>query len=85
MTERKALPLLRAAPLDAPLAWHRGRMISREFYLRHAAALAQSLPDCRHALLSCANRYHFMVAFAALLMRGQTALLPPGPAPGMLD
>jgi len=85
MTERKALPLLRAAPLDAPLAWHRGRMISREFYLRHAAALAQSLPDCRHALLSCANRYHFMVAFAALLMRGQTALLPPGTAPGMLD
>jgi len=85
MTGNKALPLLRAAPLDMPLAWYQGRMISRELYLKHAAALARTLPDCRHALLACANRYHFMVAFAALLMRGQTALLPPGTAPGMLD
>ena len=85
MTGRESLPLLRIAQLDMPLAWHQGRMISRHMYLRHAAALAGELPDRRHALLACANRYNFMVAFAALLMRGQTALLPPGQAPDMLD
>lgn len=84
MTERESLPLLGTAPLDAPLAWHRGRTIPRGTYLRHAAALARQLPDHDHALLVCANRYNFMVAFAALLMRGQTALLPPGQAPDML-
>jgi acyl-coenzyme A synthetase/AMP-(fatty) acid ligase len=85
MTDRDLLPLLGAAPLDAPLAWHQGRMITRDAYLSHAAALARTLPDQRHALLTCANRYNFMVAFAALLMRGQTALLPPGQAPDMLE
>lgn len=85
MIDRDLLPLLGAAPLDAPLAWHRGRMIPRDAYLRHATALARTLPDQRHALLACANRYNFMVAFAALLMRGQTALLPPGQAPDMLE
>ncbi len=85
MSNRELLPLLGVTPHDAPLAWHRGSLISRRAYLKHAAALARALPDRRHALLMCANRYNFMVAFAALLMRGQTALLPPGQAPGMLE
>lgn len=85
MSGCESLPMLRAAPNAAPLAWHKGNLVSRLAYLRHAAALARELPDRRHALLVCANRYNFMVAFAALLMRGQTALLPPGQAPDMLE
>lgn len=75
------LPLLAGPGLDAPIAWQRGRWISRGALLAHAEALAARLPRKAHALNMCDDRYHFMVALAALLLRESTALLPPSAAP----
>src|SRR3546814_4967734 len=38
--------------------------------------LAAQLPSARHAINLCENRYRFMLAFAAICVRGQTNLLP---------
>ena len=80
-----SLPLLGPVPLESPLALHRGAPVSRRRYLADARLLAERLPDATHALLNCSNRYNFMVAFAAVLSRSQTALLPPGQAPELLS
>ena len=85
MSGAGTLPLLGPAPLASPIAWQRGRWITRAEFLGHAGQLARRLPDRDRALVLCADRYHFLVAFAALLVRGQTALLPPSLAPHALD
>ncbi len=46
-------------------------------FLAQACALAQTLPKAAAVFNLCDDRYHFMLAFAAALMRGQTMLLPP--------
>lgn len=85
MSQTESLPLLGPTPLDSPIAWQNGRWITRAEFLTHAARLAQRLPDSSRALVLCADRYHFLVAFAALLLCEQTALLPPSLAPRTLD
>lgn len=85
MNQTGTLPLLGPEPLAAPIAWQGGRWISRSEYLVHTERLAQRLPDSRRALVLCADRYHFLVAFGALLLREHSALLPPSTAPRMLD
>lgn len=66
--------------LSGPMVWHQGRVISRARFLADVQTLAQSLPEAGHAFNCCEDRYHFMVAFAAVLLRGQTNLLPPSRA-----
>ena len=85
MKKPGTLPLLGPAPLESPIAWQGGRWITRSQYLAHAERLAQRLPDTHRTLVLCADRYHFLVAFAALLLREHSALLPPSIAPRMLD
>lgn len=80
-TASRELPLLGDAPLDAPIAWRAGCWISRAEFLAHAGRLARELPPGGAAVNLCGDRYHFMVALAALLVRGTTALLPPSAAP----
>jgi acyl-coenzyme A synthetase/AMP-(fatty) acid ligase len=53
--------------------------------VRRVRELADALPERRHALNLCADRYHFMVALAALQLRGQVCLLPPSHAPQVID
>ena len=48
-------------------------------------ALAALLPDGRHAINLCEDRYRFLVAFCAAALRGQTTLLPPSRAPRVVD
>ncbi len=79
------LPLLAAADSDAPLAWYDGRLISRHEYLAQVAQVAARLPERGHAINLCTDRYRFMVAFGALLLRGQVNLLPPNHAPQVID
>src|SRR3546814_20020870 len=43
--------------------------------------LAAQLPSARHAINLCENRYRFMLAFAAICVRGQTNLLPSNATP----
>ncbi len=70
------LPLLASAASDTPLAWQRGRPISRAVFLGHVAYVAPQLPPARFLLNLCEDRYRFMVAFAAAGLNGQTILLP---------
>ena len=69
------LPLL-AERIDGPLAWRDGQAICRKRFLGHVEAVAGRLPERPFAANLCADRYHFMVAFAAIGLRCQTNLLP---------
>ena len=60
----------------ACLAWAGQRPISRERFLNDVAHVATALPDTRFAVNLCSDRYLFTVAFAAILVRAQTNLLP---------
>ncbi len=82
MSAGRTLALLGGADLQSPIAWRGGHAISRGAFLAHAEALAHRLPQsASHVLNLCDDRYHFMVALAAVLLRGYTALLPPSNAP----
>jgi acyl-coenzyme A synthetase/AMP-(fatty) acid ligase len=61
-----------------------GRGITRGEFLADVAALAKLLPERVYILNLCADRYRFMVGFAAAICRGQVSLLPPADAPGVL-
>lgn len=58
------------------VVWRNGCAISREHFLFDVDYVARRLPNHLHAINLCEDRYHFMVAFAAILIRGQTSLLP---------
>jgi acyl-CoA synthetase (AMP-forming)/AMP-acid ligase II len=70
------LPLLAGAPLEAPLAWHAGRPLSRCGYLAEVQALARRLPAGGTMLNLSGDRYHFAVGLGAALVSGQDSLLP---------
>lgn len=78
------LPLLHPDQPLRTLAWCGGRAVSQRQFLRDVGLLAARLPQATHALNLCSDRYRFMVAFAAVCLRGQTNLLPPSQAPGMI-
>jgi len=73
-------PLPFGSPRRKLARWH-GHDITDEGFLGHVAQVAATLPERRYALNLCAQRYPFMVAFAAAIQRGQTNLLPPNRAP----
>ncbi|MEY2919564.1 MAG: hypothetical protein RL261_869 [Pseudomonadota bacterium] len=50
-----------------------------------AHSLAATLPDRPAALNLCERRDNFLVAFAALLIRGQVCLLPPSRVPAVVS
>ena len=52
------------------------RRISRADFEQDVAALARLLPNRRHILNLCTDRYRFMLGFAAALQRRQVSLLP---------
>jgi acyl-coenzyme A synthetase/AMP-(fatty) acid ligase len=79
-----ALPLITHPRPDAVLAWRAAGPVSAAEFLRAAEALAGRLPPVSHLLNLCSNRYHFTVALAAALLRGQCTLLPSTQAPEVL-
>jgi acyl-coenzyme A synthetase/AMP-(fatty) acid ligase len=78
------LPLLRNHGTGTIIAYRGNRPVGPEEYLWHVAQLAAALPERRHVLNLCTDRYHFAVAFAAALVRAQITLLPPSLAPGAI-
>ncbi|WP_172600404.1 AMP-binding protein [Sulfurivermis fontis] len=84
MKQETLLPLTRHAPQDI-IAWHQGRPVRCAEFLAQAAALAATLPAAGHAVNLCEDRYLFMLAFAASLLRGQVNLLPPNRAPRVVE
>ncbi len=80
-----AYPITRHGGEDDIVAVRAKQGIGRAAFLRDVAALAAKLPAHRYVLNLCADRYRFMVGFAAAMCRGQISLLPPADAPGMLN
>ena len=78
------IPLIRSFGAGAAFAYREGRAVSVETFLRDAARLADRLPERRHVLNLCADRYRFAVGFAAALLRGQVSLLPPNETPDLV-
>ncbi|MFO1351297.1 MAG: AMP-binding protein [Gammaproteobacteria bacterium] len=77
------LPLL-SHPEHAYVAWWQDHAIDRAAFLSHVARVAESLPANAYAINLCEDRYLFIVAFAAALVRGQTNLLPANRSVGEL-
>ncbi|MEO7149754.1 MAG: AMP-binding protein [Rhodanobacteraceae bacterium] len=82
---QRLLPLLRAADPARTIAWRNGRDVRVAEFLLEVGALAARLPEAPAAINLCEDRYAFLVAFAALSVRGQTNLLPPSRAPHAID
>ena len=84
MATPHTFPLLTHGPGESVAFW-RGAEVDRETFLAHAHRLAENLPKAPFAINLCENRYAFMTAFAAALIRGQTTLLPPARAPRVIE
>jgi acyl-coenzyme A synthetase/AMP-(fatty) acid ligase len=74
------LPLV-AGPADRVIAWRDGVPVDAAQFLAHVAAVAAQLPAGPSAVNLCDDRYRFLVAFCAIVSRGQVNLLPPSRAP----
>ncbi len=83
-TPATTLPLLMEAEATRVFAWRSGQAVTVDAFLADVATVAAQLPDAPEAVNLCANRYAFLVAFCALLVRRQTNLLPPSRAPLVL-
>jgi acyl-coenzyme A synthetase/AMP-(fatty) acid ligase len=79
-----AFPLLRHDP-GAVFAWRAGTAVTAGEFLADVAGLAASLPERRYAINLCADRYRFVVGFAAALQRGQTTLMAPNQTVDVLE
>jgi acyl-coenzyme A synthetase/AMP-(fatty) acid ligase len=78
------IPLVRGFGPSAVVAYRDGRAIGIEQFLRDVGQLASVLPERRHVLNFCTDRYRFAVGFAAALLRGQISLLPPNDTPDLV-
>ncbi|HYL70716.1 MAG TPA: AMP-binding protein [Candidatus Dormibacteraeota bacterium] len=58
------------------MAYRGGQALSAGRFLADVARVARSLPEGKHVLNACADRYHFSVGFAASLVSGKQSLLP---------
>lgn len=75
------LPLVAGFRADADIARHRDGMLTQGQYVAQVQRLASQLPASHYAINLCDNRYRFMLAFAAVCVRGQTNLLPSNATP----
>lgn len=79
-----AFPLLTHARADDVVAYRHGKSVTAVEFLTDVRALALALPDGRHVLNACGDRYRFAVGLAAALLTGKISLLPPTLAPEMV-
>jgi len=79
------LPLLGWADPSAVFAWRRGGAVTAAAFMAQVKAVAASLPAAAAAINLCEDRYAFLVAFCAIVLRGQINLLPSSRAPQAVD
>jgi len=79
------LALLHADTPARVLAWRHGAPVSAAQFLAHVRQVAATLPGAGAAVNLCEDRYAFLVAFCAIVLRGQTNLLPSSRAPQAVD
>ena len=70
------LPLIAHRTLDSIVAWRNRAPITASQFLNEVNHIAGLLPQGRHVLNLCSDRYHFAVAFAACIVSGRISLLP---------
>src|SRR5690606_9594894 len=75
------------AQVNTPLAALGGQtgLITCAEFIGQAQRLAAQLPESTWVINLCENRYLFMLAFCAAILRGQTNLLPQNRAPATLE
>ena len=79
------LPLLGANDPSCTVAWRHGEPVSAARFLAQVHAVAEGLPAASAAVNLCGDRYAFLVAFCAIMLRGQANLLPSSRAPQAVD
>jgi len=70
-------PLLLPREPNAVVSYRDGRAVRVKEFLSDVRSLAEQLPERRHVLNLCVDRYCFSVGLAAAIMRQQISLLPP--------
>jgi len=81
-----SLPELIGDKLNRPFCiTAEGRNISRADLLADALALSKKLPDKAYAINICQQRYFFIVSYLAVILKGQTTLLPSNQTDGTLN
>ena len=80
----QCLPLVAHDRPDAIAARRNGRAVSAGALVADIHRTADSLPDRRHVLNVCSDRYHFAVLLCAAIIRGQVSLLPPTTTPNVI-
>jgi acyl-coenzyme A synthetase/AMP-(fatty) acid ligase len=79
------LALIAHADGAAIAAYRRGEPVTAAELLRDVREMALALPDARHVLNLCNDRYRFAVTLLAAVTRGQTTLLPPTTTPNVIE
>ena len=79
------LPLLGPADPSRVFARRNGKPVTAAQFLAQVEAVAACLPAGAAAVNLCEDRYAFLVAFCAIVLRGQTNLLPSSRAPQAID
>jgi acyl-coenzyme A synthetase/AMP-(fatty) acid ligase len=79
------LPLLGVSDPGRILTWRNGKPVSAAEFLAQVHAVAEGLPMAAAAVNLCEDRYAFLVAFCAVVLRGQTNLLPSSRAQQAID
>lgn len=69
-------PLLSHRAASSLVAFREGRAINAQRFISDARRLARALPESRHILNVCQDRYRFAVGLAACLISGRVSLLP---------
>ncbi len=75
------MPLFSHPAPEAVVAYRAGVAIPAAQFLADVERLAAALPPGGHVINVCADRYHFMVGFAASMRAGKVSLLPPTHTP----
>jgi len=79
-TEQR-LPLLADGDLQRVLIRRAGAPVSAGRFIAQVEALAARLPPGRYVVNLCEDRYQFLLAFCAIVLAGQTNLLPAARTP----
>ena len=79
------IPLVHGYDHRSVFAYCAGRPVGIDEFLRDTNRLAARLPQRRHVLNLCADRYRFAVGFSAALLREQASLLPPNDTPDLIE
>ncbi len=78
-------PIIAASHGDDIVAWRAGKPVLAASFLAEVRQVADGLPDGRHVLNLCADRYRFAVALCAAIVAGKVSLLPPNHSPELIE